>query len=65
MSLAISPVSPLAILPGIWLNASQTEKPFPPSSHPPSTWYEEVEVPNLKSAGKVLSRIWLGTGTKQ
>ena len=34
----MSPVSPRATLPGVWLNVSQMDMPRPPSSTAPSIW---------------------------
>ena len=41
-------------LPGVCENASQMDKPFPPSCQLPSTWYAAVAVPNANDAGKLM-----------
>ncbi len=49
----MSPVSPPAVLPGVWLKVSQIEGVRPPSRTAPSIWYAEVAAPQRKAEGKV------------
>lgn len=43
-SSATSPLSPLAVLPGVWEKVSQMEGPRPSVFHAPSIWYDAVAV---------------------
>lgn len=49
----MSPFSPPAVLPGVWLNVSQIEGVRPSSRTAPSIWYAEVAAPQRKAGGKV------------
>src|SRR5215212_7107204 len=49
----MSPVSPLAIVPAVWLNWSQIDGPRPPSWTAPSIWYAAVAAPHTQSSGKI------------
>ncbi|CAM5603028.1 hypothetical protein STENM223S_02357 [Streptomyces tendae] len=49
----MSPVSPPAVFPGVWLKVSQIEGVRPSSRTAPSIWYAEVAAPHRKAGGKV------------
>src|SRR6202042_1814593 len=46
-----SPVSPWKVLPGVWLNVSQIDGPFPSASGAPSIWYAAVAAPHRNPSG--------------
>src|SRR5690606_27799875 len=48
----MSPVSPPAVRPGVWLKVSQMDGVRPSSRTAPSIWYAEVAAPQRKTEGK-------------
>src|SRR5680860_694559 len=64
----MSPVSPPATLPGVWLKTSQMDAPRPSARTAPSIWYAAVAAPHRNGAGastRTLSILAAGVAVAQ
>src|SRR5450631_1953568 len=60
----MSPLSPPATRPGVWLKVSQIDRPRPPTSTAPSIWYAAVATPSSKPRGSSIPPTGSGVPTK-